>query len=153
MCVFRHWCVWYGMVWALSWRLGNKHKVGSVLRSRGSLPHVAAPRCARLAVGSARECDRRKLFTPPECRKFGRVEWGTLYDDYPKLARTYVQRFAMKKSKVNARCQKKTHAKWKRRLERRPSRALASWCLLQPILHAQAAFDHLVLSSAVLTTR
>lgn len=67
------------------------------MRRPQSLPHVAralAPRSARssclvpttlraslLTVGSlARECDRRKLFVPAECRKFGRAEWGTLYD-------------------------------------------------------------------------
>lgn len=71
-----------------------------------------------LAVGSlARECDSRKLFAPPECRKFGRGASGGRSTTTIRYLCAYVLRFAMKKSKVNARCQKKTHANEKRRLE------------------------------------
>lgn len=93
------------------------------------------PRYSLLTAGSlARECDRRKLFTPPECRKFGRAEWGTL-SDYPKLASCAhvptCNASLWKNPRLTRAAKKRRTQNEKRRLERRPSRAL----VMQPILH------------------
>lgn len=112
------------------------------LRSRRSVRSPCmSVRASLLAVGSlARECDRRKLFTPAECRKFGRaLSGGTLYD-YPKLARVRAA-LRYEKNPRLTRCQKKTHAKWKKTARAAPLGAL----VMQPILQTRrltAAFVH-----------
>lgn len=91
-----------------------------------------------LTAGSlARECDRRKLLTPSECRKFGRAEWGTLYD-YTKLAscaRT-CSASLWKNPRLTRAAKKRRTQNEKRWLERRPSRASMA---VQPILHTHVS--------------
>lgn len=97
MC-FVHWRYWLGIT-GLHYSLAPcviGVRIHFRILERAPAPATVARRSRLEPSSRMRPSDRRKLFTPSECRKFGRAEWGALYD-YPKLARV---RAALRYEKV-----------------------------------------------------